>query len=312
MSNATDGQGPSVEPPRRPRESAETPGASAFRVAVTRPREPAAKGREDRLVRLLWEVGLEPVHCPVLEISFPEDSGPLLAGISRLLAGTVRNLQDEGSTQGRWLVLTSRNAMPPILEALRAGGRGPGDLKAAGVRVAAVGSRTAAALRKVGLAPDLLPERFTAADLLRAFRTATDGKDLPTMAGSYVLFPRAEVAEEELRRGLEEMGARVEVVTAYRVEETPSGARRLARKILARELEAVTLTSGSAARSVARAWRQSGRGGDGWPPGVLVAAIGPVTAEAARREGLPVHLVPRSYTLEDLAKALAKKLEEEA
>jgi enoyl-CoA hydratase/carnithine racemase len=40
----------------------------------------------------------------------------------------------------------------------------------------------------------------------------------------------------------------------------------------------------------------------------LVACIGPITAETAREQGLPVHLVAEEYTVDGLVQALARAL----
>jgi uroporphyrinogen-III synthase len=41
------------------------------------------------------------------------------------------------------------------------------------------------------------------------------------------------------------------------------------------------------------------------PSGVRVAAIGPVTAAAVRKEGFPVHVLQETYTIPGLTAALA-------
>ena len=64
------------------------------------------------------------------------------------------------------LCITSPNGVPVLFERLRAGGR---DARAlAGVRIAAIGGGTAAALAERGVIADVIPEQFVAESLLEA------------------------------------------------------------------------------------------------------------------------------------------------
>ncbi len=304
MTDHSDGGSPSDG--TRPRRPSRAPGASPFRVAVTRPppRHPGTSAR-DRLARHLEARGLTPVPHPLLRLAPPADPDPLkqaaawtAAWASRRSARNVHSDRVEGSTDSVWLMVTSANAVAPFLEALEAEGAGVDELRSAGLRVAAVGRATARTLEAAGLAPEVVPRRFTAEALLEAL--AAEG----VSAGHRVIFPRADRAGETLPRGLEALGARVMRATAYRVVVDPQGAAALARAVARGELEAVTFTSGSAARALARSWREKAAG-QPWPEGTMVAAIGPVTAGDAREAGLPVHLVPERASLEALADAVA-------
>src|ERR1019366_1812690 len=89
-----------------------------------------------------------------------------------------------------WLVLTSTNGVNAFFDA----GLTPAGLDAralAGVRVAAIGSATAAALATRGVHADLVPERFVAEALLEAFPS-------PSTESARVLIARAEQARDLL------------------------------------------------------------------------------------------------------------------
>ena len=158
-----------------------------------------------------------------------------------------------------WVVLTSANGAERLCRELR-------DARAFGAaRVAAIGPGTAAALRRWGVAADLLPARFVAESMVEAFPSGT----------GRVLLPRAAVARDVLPDGLRAKGWTVDVVEAYRTERPPvSDAMRAS----ARSADAVTFTSSSTVTNYLEAV------GDDAVPGV-VACIGPVTAETARRGG---------------------------
>ncbi len=291
----------------RPRDPVRVPGALPFRVAVTRP-----DTGDDRFQEALEARGLTPVDHPLLRIVPPADPGPLVR-LAQELVGAEGGAQDrsgpkrEGRVGGDaaprrpWLLVTSRQALPPLEEALSALGAGPRDLRARGIRVAAVGSATAEALEAWGLPPEVVPDRYTGDDLLGTLVAACGGAG-GSLEGERFLFPRAERAREVLPDGLRARGAEVELVTAYRIVPHPEGAVRLWSAVRREELDALTFTSGSAVRTLARVVPARAV----WPPSVSVAVIGPVTAAATDGTAVPVHITPPEYTLEALAEAVAR------
>ena len=308
--DAAEGPDRPSRPDRRLRDPHEgVPGASSFRVAVTRP-----DTGDDRFREALEERGLVPVDHPLLSILPPEDTDPL-----RRLARAL--VEWEEGAAAPWLLVTSRQVLPPLAEALAAIGADARDVRARGVRVAAVGSATAAALTEWGLPPEVMPDRYTGDDLLDALvaaagredarraRSAVPGEPGGTgvpgsagpLSGQCFLFPRAERAREVLPDGLRARGAHVDLVTAYRIVPDPSGARRLWDAVTREEVEVVTFTSGSALRTLAGAIPE----GAVWPDGVRVAVIGPVTAESARGTPIPIHHVADEFTLEALAAVIS-------
>lgn len=340
MAPKADGSPPSDQAASRPRDPSAVPGAlplgvpaagrgdRPLRVAVTRPLgvdsglDAGSDGDEEegRFAALLRERGLEPLSFPLQKLVGPEDTGPLRQGLRLLYGGQVRNVHDTMGGGEKWLLVTSRSAIPPVLEALEAEGVDVGSLRRSGVRVAAVGKATARALEGAGLPPDLVPERFTGDDLLEALVHRLTGADAgrgeagdaatrkkrrpdtdeTPLRGRLFVFPRAEQARDVLPRGLRVLGARVEVLTAYRVVAHAEGARALARSVRRGQVDVVAFTSGSAVNELAREAKR-------WPPGVVIAAIGPVTARAVREAGLPEALVPTQSTLPALADIIARE-----
>ncbi|MFQ5342093.1 MAG: uroporphyrinogen-III synthase, partial [Anaerolineae bacterium] len=112
------------------------------RVLVTRP--PHQAGPFSDKLRAL---GAEPVEFPTIGIAPAEDSGPLDQAIAQI-----------GSYD--WVVFTSANAVAPFWERLKAAGK---DARAlAGVRIGAIGPRTAAELESIGLLADFVPDTYVA------------------------------------------------------------------------------------------------------------------------------------------------------
>ena len=80
-----------------------------------------------------------------------------------------------------------------------------------GAKIAAVGPATAAKLRELHLQVDLMPEEYIGAEIARAF------KKHGSIENSKICLLRAEKANPELPRALEEMGAIVDDIGLYQM-----------------------------------------------------------------------------------------------
>lgn len=251
------------------------------RIVVTRPRE------DGRLRRLLEAEGAEVLEFPTIRIAPASDYGPLDAAL--------RRIGDYG-----WIVFTSRNGVAAVVE--RLGVMAPAPPSAAGppaaalgrARLAVIGPGTDEALRDHGLEADLSPGEFRAEALVAAF-----GRH--DLRGVRVLLPRAAVARDVLPEGLRALGAAVDVVTAYRTELNDAPAPEVLAAVRAGRVDAMTFTSSSTVRHFLQLAGPDARRG---LERVLVACIGPVTAETARASGLRVGAVATTYTLAGLVDAL--------
>jgi uroporphyrinogen III methyltransferase/synthase len=241
-------------------------GALAGRVVlVTRPRPQASA-----LSELLRARGARPVEGPTIRVD----------GIATEALGAAVREAAEGGYD--WVVFTSAAGVEAWSSRAAAAGAGPPR-----ARVAAVGPGTAGALREAGLEPDLVPERFTTEALAQAF---------PPGSGR-VLLPRADLATGELEGALGAKGWVTVRVDAYRTTFEPELPEAARRAIDEGRLDAVTFTSTSTVEGFVRL--------AGVVEGPVVACIGPVTAEAARRAGFRVGAVADPHTLESLVDALA-------
>ena len=243
------------------------------RIVVTRP------GDDPRLRVLLEADGAEVLECPAIRIVEPADYGPLDAAL-------------RGLNFYAWVVFTSRNGVAAVfrrLAALRIPTAALGER-----RLAVIGSGTEEALREGGLRADVSPAEFRAEALVAALARCD-------LRGQRVLIPRAAVARAVLPEGLCALGARVDVVPAYRTE-AAGPARSFGRMIrTARRIDAVTFTSPSTVRHFLRL---AGPDARHIVERALVACIGPVTAAAARESGIRVDAVAVTYTLAGLVSAL--------
>ena len=246
-------------------------------LLVTRPAPQAAE-----LIALLADRGIDAISVPTVEIASAAAGGAL--------DGAIRSL--DGAA---WLVITSTNGAAALLDRMTALRRSLPE----GVRLAAVGPATAAALEAGGLRVDHVPPRY---------ETVAIAEGLGDVAGRRVVLARADAATPDLRDALLARGAVVEEVVAYHTVEAPAASRDRVRAALARPLDGVTFTSGSTVRGL-RALLS--------PSEALRACalptycIGPMTARAAQRAGFTVAVVASTHTVAALAEAIHAHLSRE-
>ena len=193
-----------------------------------------------------------------------------------------------------WAIFTSANGVRFFWERLQHAGRDLRDLF--GITVCAIGPATAAALLDRGIRADLVPGEFKAEALV-------DAIGVKRVRGARVLLARAAEAREVLPEELTRRGATVDVVPAYRTVRGTANADELRAALRDRAIDAVTFTSSSTVR-----YFLDLVGGEAARllQGVVVASIGPITAETAARHGIASHIVPDSYTIPALTDALVR------
>jgi len=248
------------------------------RIVVTRPRDQAEEG-----ARLLEDLGADVVLFPSIAIAPPADP----ATFTRAVAAAPGY---------DWIAFTSVNGVRAFVAEWRAAGR---DVRELGpVRLAAIGSETAAELGRHLLRPAVVAQEYRAEGLLDALA----GHDL---AGRRLLLPRAADARAVLPDTLRARGAHVDEVLAYRAVVPPDAdVSGLHAALAAGQVDAITFTSSSTVRNFvallgADEIRRIVR-----PERPAIACIGPVTAETARAAGLSVTIAPSTYTMAALTDAL--------
>lgn len=254
------------------------------RVLITRPREQAGE-----LIERLEAAGAEAIEAPLIRILPPDDFGPLDEACRR--AGSFH-----------WIIFASANAVDAFLDRLLLS---PLDLRAlGGVKLCAVGPATAERLRRHGLKVDLTPPEYRAEALVRAM-SATGG-----VRGLRILLPHADIGREIVADELRKQGAEATEVVAYRTvvaEAEREGEPDIYRMLLDQRIDVVTFTSPSAVRSFVQVVGAE-PAADLLRP-IVVASIGPVTAEAAARSGIQTTIVPAQYTVPALVDAIVEYFE---
>ena len=240
------------------------------RVLVTRPRAQAAA-----LIERLTALGAEPVVFPTIEISALEDT--------LLIDQAITNL-----SAYQWVIFTSVNGVSAFWQRLTALGKESSAF--AGIQVAAIGPATAQALMEMGVKPDFVPKEYVAEAILPG---------LGDVRGLRVLLPRAEIARKALVDALQNQGAFPEEIAMYHTLPSHPDSQALAE--LEKGVDFATFTSSS---TVQNFFALLGGRASELLKGVVIACIGPITAETAQKLGLLVDIVPKDYTVDGLVEAL--------
>src|SRR5215468_124871 len=256
----------------------ETKPLFGWRVLVPRTREQASVV-SDRL----REYGAVPEEVPTIAVEPPRTPQQMERAVKGLVTGRYQ-----------WVAFTSTNAVKAVREKLEEYGL---DARAfAGVKVAAVGEQTSAALLDFGIRPYLVPEGEQSAEGLAAAWPPYDDLLDPI---NRVLLPRADIATETLLARLIDLGWEAEDVTAYRTVRAAPPPAPIREAIKGGGFDAVLFTSSSTVRNLV--------GIAGKPHAVtVIGVIGPQTARTAAEFGLRVDVTAPKPSMAALVEAMAE------
>ena len=246
------------------------------RVLITRARHQVEPFRRE-----LADLGAAVVEVPTIAIRpMPTDD-------------RVQNaIADLGNTA--LVIFASANAVDIFFQMLHECGKDARALHSS--KLCAIGQETAESMACHGLRPDLVTSEYTAEGLAKAL----EGWDLD---GVRVLVPRAEVARDALPSLLAKRGAEVHILPVYQAVCPAEAGPALMKLFSAEGVDVITFTSSSTVVNFVRAFPEDKL------PAVLgdamVACMGPVTADTARKLGLTVEIIAREYTTRGLAAAIA-------
>jgi uroporphyrinogen III methyltransferase/synthase len=256
----------------------ETKPLYGWRVLVPRTKEQSAG-----LARRLRGYGAVSEEVPTISVEPPRNPQQMDKAVRGLVEGRYE-----------WIAFTSVNAVKAVREKFEEYGL---DARAfSGLKIAAVGDKTAEAIATWGIRPDLVPSgEQSARGLLEDWPPYDDLLD-PI---NRVFMPRADIATETLVAGLVDLGWEVDDVTAYRTVRAAPPAAPVREAIKSGKFDAVMFTSSSTVRNLV--------GIAGKPHAqTIIACIGPATAKTAEEHGLRVDVIAEEPSVELLADALAE------
>ena len=249
-------------------------------VVVTRSRDQAS-----HLVELLNAAGARCLEVPTIEIAPPADFAPLDAALQNL-------------PRYDWVIFTSANGVCAFMDRLFHKGL---DVRALGrARLAVIGPATAEALRQYSLMADVVPDTFQAEGLLSVLAPRLLG-------GTRILLARAEHARDVLPEGLTRLGAKLDVVPAYRALPPSSVPLEAAEALAEGRVDILTFTSSSTVHNFAGLV-----GKDRFQTlaaSAAMASIGPITTATLSEYGITPRIEPAAFTIPALAAAIIEYFE---
>ena len=244
---------------------------------------PRTKDQAGPLMERLRRYGAMPEEVPTISVEPPRNPQQMDKAIRGLVEGRYE-----------WVAFTSVNAVKAVREKFDEYGL---DARAfSGLKIAAVGDKTAESIVAWGIKPDLVPTgEQSARGLLEDWPPFDEVLD-PI---NRVFLPRADIATETLVAGLTELGWEVDDVTAYRTVRAAPPPAPTREAIKTGKFDAVVFTSSSTVRNLV--------GIAGKPhAATTIGVIGPATAKTAEEHGLRVDAMADSPSAEELADALAR------
>ena len=243
------------------------------RIMVTRPREQSSE-----LSELLAGLGADVVQIPAIRVQAASDPSRLRHAV-------------RGAPKYDWIVLTSVNGVDFFAAAVEEVAREdaePVQLPS----LCAIGPATGGALIRYFGRADLVARVHTAEGVVEALTSHGE------VAGRRFLLPLAAGARDVLATSLRDRGGEVDQVEAYRTVVDSSSAEGMRRTLESGRVDMITFTSASSVRGVLEL--------GGMPDGVAIAAIGPVTANAARAEGMHVDIEAHPHSVPGLVAAITR------
>ena len=246
----------------------------------------------------LEDMGAEVIEFSTIKIIPPEDWTELDTAIDKI-------------ESYNWITLTSGNGVKFFFQRFFERDRDIRDLK--GIKICAVGSKTASAIRKFGIKVDLIPKEFNAEGLIEAFVQSTENRQQNTinrtqtidkkLGGLKILLPRAEVAREVFPDKIRELGGEIDVPTVYRTIKPEIHGKRLQRFLKEGKISIATFTSAATFNNFLDI---TGNDAASLLKDVAISVIGPVTAQAVKKAGLHVTIMPKEATIDAMVKEIIK------
>ena len=248
------------------------------RIVVTRTRDQASQ-----LSQKLSERGADVLEIPTIRVGPSDRREDIIDALLEL------NSYD-------WLVFTSPNGVTSFFDLFFKRFQDLRDI--GGVKIAAIGPATAAKLRELHLQVDVMPEEALGSKIAAAMNKYESVENLK------ICLLRAQVANPDLPKELEALGAIVDDIGIYKTEAETEDRTGSAARLLEGGADWITFTSAStlehfhARFDLPKLRKQF--------PLMKLASIGPETSKAIEALGLKPDVQATEHTIDGLVAALMK------
>ena len=248
-------------------------------ILVTRPQPKA-----EQMADLIREMGGEPVVFPTIAIMSPVSWNKVDAAIQSI-------------SDYDWIVFSSINGVKYFANRIKE----IADISLLNnSNIAAVGSKTAEALKKQNITVDVVPDDFSADGLVEYFSEKN-------IAGKKFLQVTGNKGRKALQEGLESLGAKVSRLETYRnVSPDSDTVSEIIPLLRDGAVDYLTFTSPSTFHNFLDMLSEMTDTPEELLRRSQIVTIGPVTAEAIETAGFSVDVVPDEYTVEQMLQSIAE------
>ncbi len=243
------------------------------KIIVTRAREQASS-----LVEILEEEGAHVIEFPTIEIVEPDDYSELDKAIENIKTYD-------------WLIFTSVNGVKFFLNRLKYHKKDVRVLD--GIKICAIGPKTAETFENFGIIPDFIPEKYQAEYIIEGLKKAGINR-------KKFLLPRAKVAREILPKKIKELGGEIDVVTVYETKMPQTKKDEIIEMLKNNEIDYITFTSSSTVKN----FIEMIEGNTNLLKNAKLVSIGPITSDTIKSYGLTPTIEAKKYTIEGLKEAI--------
>jgi uroporphyrinogen III methyltransferase / synthase len=238
----------------------------------------------------LEHYGARVIACPSFEPSDPESYVALDEAIENLYGYD-------------WLIFASAAGVEFFLRRLQHLRREIHELDS--IRVCAIADATVRELEQSRIHIDLLPQKFSSAEVFTELQSYAGGAG--NLGGLNFLMPRAAIARDPLKDLLENAGARVDMVAAYRtVREINSELARINTLLTGGGIDCVVFGSRSEVLDFAGLFDANDL--SAILKDTEIAAIDETTSQAIAEHGLRATIKPSEQTIPAVAREIAVRL----
>lgn len=246
------------------------------KILITRPIDQSVTFAEK-----LEELGAETIIFPAVKISPPDSWRKLDRSLKKI-------------TEYDWIIFTSSNGVRFFFGRIN-------DLKISirafsGIKFAVIGEKTSETLADKGFSADIVPSDYRAEGLLMEFKKFD-------IISKKILIPRAREAREVLPKGLKNLGADVDVVTAYQnIKPESLTSKSDISELRNTAVDVITFTSPSTVKNFYSVFSPNEKSFKNR----IIASIGPVTSAALEKIGLTPDITPDKYTTECMLESIVE------
>lgn len=192
-----------------------------------------------------------------------------------------------------YLIFTSSNAVKVFAEIIQSL-----SLDLSNIKVTAIGEKTSEECNSNGIKVDITPDEFSSQGLIKTFSKFE-------LNGKKIFIPSSSLSNGELKLGLTELGAKVDLIHVYDVVSNDlSELRKEYEEIINRQPDIFVFTSPSSFNNFISLIKINDI--SNYFVNKIICAIGSTTEKAVESYGLNVHIVPKTYSLSGVSDAIIK------